>query len=131
MGSKFVDDIKAGGIVDREEGYELGHYVEVYRTFVRPFLEYCIQFCLPSYRKDSIKLERVQKRFTRMLPGMEGLCYKQRLNRLGLFSLELRRLKVDLIEVYKRMRGINKEKSSFRLEKNLKWEGKGPVIMAH
>eukprot|EP00061_Rhincodon_typus_P011382 g36338.t1 len=50
-----------------------------------------------------IKLEMVKKRFTRMLPGMEGLSYKER---LGLFSLECRRLRVDLIEFYKILRGI-------------------------
>eukprot|EP00061_Rhincodon_typus_P001569 g15161.t1 len=57
------------------------------RTLVRSLLEYCVQFWLPSYRKDIIKLKRVQKRFTRMLPEMEVLSYKERLDTLGLFSL--------------------------------------------
>eukprot|EP00061_Rhincodon_typus_P014564 g41652.t1 len=38
--------------------------------------------------KNIIKLERVQKRFTKMLLGLEGLSYKERLDRMGLFSLE-------------------------------------------
>eukprot|EP00061_Rhincodon_typus_P004396 g22466.t1 len=59
-----------------------------YRTLVRPLLEYCVQFWSPYYLKDIIKLERVQKRFIRMLLGMEGLSYKERLDRLELFSLE-------------------------------------------
>ena len=74
------------------------------KTLVRPHLEYCVQFKSPYYRKDIIKLERVQKRFTRMLPELDGLSYKERLDRLGLFSLERRRLRGDLIEVYKIMR---------------------------
>eukprot|EP00061_Rhincodon_typus_P007223 g28706.t1 len=45
--------------------------VRLHRTLVRPLLEYRVQFWLPWYREDIIKLERVQKRFTRMLPGME------------------------------------------------------------
>ena len=49
----------------------------------------------------------MQKRFTRMLLGLDGLSYKERLDRLGLFPLECRRLRVDLIEVYKIMRGID------------------------
>ena len=65
-----------------------------------------MQFWSPYYRKDIIKLERMQKRFTRMLPGLDGLSYKERLDRLGLFSLERRRLRGDLIEVYN-MRGID------------------------
>ena len=50
------------------------------KTLVRPYLEYCVQFWSPYYRKDIIKLERVQKRFTRMLPGLDGLSYKERLD---------------------------------------------------
>eukprot|EP00061_Rhincodon_typus_P015703 g43524.t1 len=77
--------------------------LRMYRILLWPLLEYCIQFWSPCYRKDFIKLERVQKKFDRMLLGMEGLIYKERLDRLGLFSLEHRRLRGDLIEVYKIM----------------------------
>ena len=46
-------------------------------------------------------MERVRKRFSRMLPGLEGMSYKESLDKLGLFSLERQRLRGDLIEVYK------------------------------
>ena len=81
--------------------------LKLYKTLERPHLEYCVQFLSTYYRKDIIKLERVQKRFTRMLPGLDGLSYKERLDILGLFSLEHMRFRVDLIEVYKIMRGID------------------------
>ena len=64
-----------------------------------------------------IKLERVQKRFTRMLLGLDGLSYKERLDRLGLFSLERRRLRNDLIEVYKMMRGTDQLDSQYLFPK--------------
>ena len=64
-------------------------------------MENCVQFWSPHCQKDVEALERVQKRFTRMLPGMEGISYEERLNKLGLFSLERQRLRSDLIEVYK------------------------------
>ena len=53
-------------------------------------------------------LERVQKRFTRILPGMEGISYEERLENLGLFSLERRKLRGNLIEVNKIMRGVDR-----------------------
>ena len=67
-------------------------------------MEYCVQFWSPHYQKDVEALESIRKRFTRMLPG---ISYEERLNKLGLFSLERRRLRGNLIEVYKIMRGID------------------------
>ena len=55
---------------------------------VRPHLEYSVQFWSPHYQKDVEALERGQKRFTRMLPSMEDISYEERLEKLGLFSLE-------------------------------------------
>eukprot|EP00061_Rhincodon_typus_P008201 g30612.t1 len=46
-----------------------------------------------------------------LLPGMEDLSYKDKLGSLGLLSLECRRLRGDLIEVYKIMMGIDNENS--------------------
>ena len=62
--------------------------LQLYKTLVRPHLEYYIQFWLPHYREDVDALERMPKRFTRMLPGLEDMDYEERLNKLGLFSLE-------------------------------------------
>ena len=43
-----------------------------------------------------------------MIQGMRNLPYKDRLNRLNLHSLERRRARKDIIEVYKWVKGINK-----------------------
>jgi len=52
-------------------------------------------------------IERVQHRFTRMVPGFSQLSYRDRLDRLGLWSLEERRNRADLIEVFKMCKGLS------------------------
>ena len=48
-----------------------------------------------------LALEKVQRRFTRMIPGMKSLLYEERLKNLGLYLLEFRRMRGDLIETYR------------------------------
>lgn len=58
-------------------------------------------------------LERVRKRFSRMLPELRSISYKKRHNRLILFSVKFQRLVGNLIEIYKLMRGIDRVDSFF------------------
>jgi len=64
-------------------------------------------------------LEKVQRRFTKMIVNMDGMSYSDRLRSLQLWSLEERRNRQDLIEVFKMSKGITR----IRLQESFTLEG--------
>ena len=68
----------------------------LYKTLVRPHLEYGNSVWNPFLRQDIIKLEKVQRRATRMIPDIKNLPYKNRLERLNLPTLAYRCLRGDM-----------------------------------
>jgi len=87
-----------------------GHKSSIlYKSYVRPLLEYSIQAWSPSLRKDINCLEQVQRRATKLV-GFKRLEYADRLHELRLTTLEKRRLSGDLIETFKLVTGRDKVK---------------------
>jgi len=77
-----------------------------FTVYVRPLLEYCSPVWCPVYKTEIIKIESVQRRFTKRLRGLACLSYKDRLQFLSAETLELRRLKQDLLTLFKIINGF-------------------------
>ena len=83
-------------------------FLNLYKTMVRPHLEYATQIWSPLYKKDKIIIENVQRRATRLVKCISHMSYEERLRHLGLPTLEYRRARADMVQVYKIINQIDK-----------------------
>jgi len=80
--------------------------VKLYKSLVCPHVEYCTAAWSPYHVKNKEFIEKIQHRFTKMITQVKHLSYTDRLLKLGLWTLEERRNRADLIEVYKMLHGF-------------------------
>lgn len=78
----------------------------LYKTFIRPHLEFAIPVWSPCLKGDCDVLERVQHRATKLAHSISNLSYENRLSKLGLTTLQERRQRGDMIQLYKIMHGV-------------------------
>jgi len=86
--------------------------MDLYKALVRPHLEFCMSAWRPHYVKDIQLLEGVQRRATKLISELRGLNYNERLKKVNLTTLETRRLRGDMIEVFKIFNGLTDLKAS-------------------
>ena len=75
--------------------------VPLFKTLVRPILEYGNVIWANGIKKYMTKIENVQRKFTKHISGMSKLPYEERLKKVKLPSLEYRQIRGDMIQVFK------------------------------
>jgi len=79
----------------------------LYTIYVRPHLEYAVAAWNPYLKKDKAIIERVQRRATKIPICMKKFNYEQRCEALEITSLEQRRIRGDLIQQFKIIKGLD------------------------
>jgi len=95
------------GLIKRSFVYRDSDVIKrLFTAQVRPHLEYANAVCHPRFKKDMEKLERVQRRATKLIPKFSKMPYENRLKAMKLPSLVYRRYRGDMVEVYKYLHGM-------------------------
>jgi hypothetical protein len=101
------------GLIKRTFAYmDIDIFKKLYKSTIRPHLEYANVIWHPVFKRQLKNLENVQRRATKIVPEVTNLPYCDRLKRLDLPSLQYRQLRGDLIQTYKiihNMDNINKD----------------------
>ena len=94
------------GQLSRAVGYrDEDTFLKLYCVYVRPHLEYAIKSWCPWQVQDKNILEKVQRRAVMMVSNMRGKTYEERLLEANMTTLETRRHRGDLIQMYRIMSG--------------------------
>jgi ribonuclease P/MRP protein subunit RPP40 len=83
------------------------NFTILYKSLVRPILEYCSQIWSPHLHKDINELEKVQRRATKLVHGLTDLPYEERLKQLDLPTLSYRRTRADILQTFRIFKGID------------------------
>jgi hypothetical protein len=83
-------------------------FLRLYIQYVRPHLEFSSAAWSPWHETDKECLEKVQRRAVNMISGLKAKTYEERLEELGITTLEERRAQLDLIQTYKILTGKDK-----------------------
>lgn len=96
------------GMIKRSFSYlDRDIVLQLYKSLVRPHLEYCVQAWRPHLHKDIDLIEKVQRRATKLIFELKDKTYEERLLLLNLTTMETRRIRGDLIEVFKIFKGFD------------------------
>ena len=98
---------RVGLIKKTFNNHSLSNIKLLHKSLVRPILEYGSVIWAPHLKKDIIEIEKIQKRMTKLVPELSNLPYKVRLQRMNLTTLEYRRKRADIIQIFRIAKGID------------------------
>ena len=78
-------------------------FLILYKSLVRPTLEYASVIWAPSLKKDIVAIENIQRRATKLVKDISSLSYEERIRQLGIPTLIYRRERADMIQLFKIM----------------------------
>ena len=82
-------------------------FLLLYKSLIRPLLEYGTTVCYPLFKQDTQALEKVQRRATKLVVNLRDMNYPTRLRALNLPSLVYRRKRADMLQLYRILNGID------------------------
>ena len=82
-------------------------FMQLCKALIRPHIEYATVVWNPYLKKNIFLIENVQRRATKLVSGICHLSYEERLRNLGLPTLNYRRCRTDMIQVYKILNKID------------------------
>jgi len=93
---------RMAGLIKRNiENKDKKIMLRLYKSLVRPHVDYCSSAWSSHYKKNELQIEKVQRRFTKIIPELREFDYETRSRKLNLWSLEERRNHADVVEVFK------------------------------
>ena len=96
------------GIIKRNFSFmDKQTFLKLYKVLVRSYLEYGNVIWSPLFKRQSIQIESIQRRATKLVPECRDMSYDKRLRYLKLYSLKGRRDRGDLIQTYKIFQGVD------------------------
>ena len=103
----------------------------LYKSPIRPLLEYGHVIAYPRYKKDCKLIEGVQRRATKMVPQLHKYTYTDRLKEVKLPSMYYRRDRGDMIECYKVIQNKYKIETILELDKDTSRHGHSLKLLNH
>ena len=93
-------------------------FILLYKSLVRPILEYCSSIWYPLLKTDADEIEKVQRRATKIVPSISHLSYPERLLALNIPTLKYRRDRTDMLQVFRIIHGIDRLNFDMFFEKS-------------